>query len=66
MAGKYSPLGHYLKNQPKEKIKISLTFGKIEEIINTKLPKSAIDYSARWSNEVEGSHVQSHAWLNAG
>jgi len=66
MAGKYTPLHNFLKNlDPKQK-EITLSFTKIEAIINDKLPYSSKHYTAWWSNEQEGNHVHAHAWMNAG
>jgi hypothetical protein len=66
MAGKYTPLYNYLKNLETTKNEITLSFKKIEEIINDKLPYSARNHTAWWANEQEGNHVHAHAWMNAG
>jgi hypothetical protein len=67
MTSKYTPLANYLQNAGKSMSEITLTFEKIEEIINDKLPMSARTYVAWWSNEASGgTHVQSQAWLSAG
>lgn len=64
MAGKYTPLERYLKTAPKNDL--TLSFADIERILNDKLPKSAMEYSAWWTNELEGTHVQAHSWMDAG
>lgn len=66
MAGKYTPLEQYLRNLPNEQKEITLTFAQIETIIQDSLPRSSKEHSAWWSNEVDGNHVQAHAWINAG
>jgi hypothetical protein len=63
---KYSPLQSYLENLPITQREITLTFVKINEIINDRLPYSAHQHRAWWGNERNGDHVEAHAWLNAG
>ena len=64
MAGKYSPLEHYLRDLPESQV--TLDFEQIERIIDDKLPSSAYEYWAWWANEKEGNHVNARAWANAG
>jgi hypothetical protein len=66
MAGKYTPLEQHLKALLIEKREVTMTFGQIERILNDTLPVSASKYRPWWSNEVEGFHVQSQAWLGVG
>jgi len=66
MARKYAPFYNYLKNLDPNRRDITLPFEKIEEIIDDKLPYSARNYRAWWSNEQNGQHVHAHAWMNAG
>ncbi len=66
MAGKYTPLEHYLRDLPASQKEITLTFDQIERILNDKLPHSAYEYQAWWANEKEGNHVNAQAWANAG
>jgi len=66
MAGKYTPLGKYLKNIPANVSDMTLSFENIIEIIGSPLPYSAYHYPAWWSNEKHGNHVEAHAWMNAG
>ena len=66
MAGKYTPLEHYLRGLPENQRDVTLSFEQIERIINDKLPPSAQQHRAWWSNETDGDHVSAHAWLNAG
>ncbi len=63
---KYTPLSNYLSTLPKTTRDITLTFDQIEQVIHTKLPKSAYQYQAWWANERRGRHVEAHAWLEAG
>lgn len=44
---------------------VEMTFGEIDRMVDG-LPASARRYRAWWSNEDEGSHVQAHAWMDAG
>lgn len=60
---KYSALCHHLENEAGTSIQLS--FDEIDSIVGG-LPASARRHPAWWSNEVEGSHVQAHAWLDAG
>ena len=41
-------------------------FAGIERILGFRLPRSAREHRAWWSNEREGSHVHARAWLVAG
>ena len=60
---KYDPLCCYL--QAETQSQIVLTYDEIEKIISAKLPHSAYQYLAWWSNHShDGS--QSAAWHNAG
>ena len=59
---KYEPLPQFLLTQ--KLTRIMLTFGEIERILGFKLPKSASEYEAWWSNNETG---HSHArWLKVG
>ena len=64
MAGKYAPLEHYLRDLPGYQQETTLTFEQIERILNVKLPPSAFEHQAWWANT--GSHVEAHAWIDAG
>jgi len=66
MAGKYTPLEHYLTALPAIQRDVTLSFEQIERILNDKLPPSAYNHRAWWANEREGQHVHAHAWLDAG
>jgi hypothetical protein len=62
MAGKYTPLEHYLYDLPELQKEVTLSFEQIERILNDKLPPSAYQYQAWWANEKEGNHVNARAW----
>ncbi|WP_029201431.1 DUF7662 domain-containing protein [Oribacterium sp. NK2B42] len=59
----YDALCNYLSQRKGQRIEMS--FSEIEEIIGDKLPKSAYEYQAWWSNSTL-RHTHSRAWLNAG
>lgn len=60
---KYSALRRQLENEAGPSVE--MTFGEVDDIVGG-LPASARRHSAWWSNELEGSHVQAHAWMDAG
>jgi hypothetical protein len=63
----YSPLRQWLSECGKETV--NLNFGQVEEILGRRLPRSAYDFNAWWSNEDDpaGSHTQSrNGWMAAG
>jgi hypothetical protein len=62
--GKYAPLGRYLASAGEESA--TLSFGRIESILGTALPRSAATHRAWWDNEIHGGHVQARAWMSAG
>jgi putative restriction endonuclease len=66
MAGKYTPLEHYLRNLPQSQREVTLRFDQMESILNTKLPASAYEDRRWWDHEKEGNHVSKRAWANAG
>jgi hypothetical protein len=60
---KYSALCRHLEAETGPSVE--MTFGEIDGVVGG-LPASARRYSAWWSNEREGRHVQARAWLDAG
>lgn len=60
---KYAALTHYLEALPHREVR--LTFGDIERLLKMKLPKSARNHRAWWSNNGDNS-VMTRAWLDAG
>jgi|SRR5688572_25066028 hypothetical protein len=61
--GKYEPLGNFLRKQTADEVKVS--FEQIERIIGDKLPASAHEHRAWWSNNPNNS-VMTKAWIEAG
>jgi len=66
MASKYSPLENYLRDLPKSRREVTLSFKQIEKILNNKLPSSAYEDRRWWDHEKEANHVDTRAWANAG
>lgn len=66
MAGKYTPLEHYLRDLPATQKEVTLSFKQIEGILNSTLPSSAYEDERWWMHETEGNHVSKRAWANAG
>lgn len=60
---KYDVLASYLKSRATETV--AMTFSEVEKVLGFKLPASAFEYPAWWSNEPTG-HVQARAWTRAG
>lgn len=60
---KYEPLPQFLRRlrAPLQR----LSFREIERILGFKLPPSAYEYEAWWSNNASG-HSHARAWLDAG
>lgn len=61
--GKYEPLSNFLRKQTAHKVTVS--FEQIERIIGDKLPASAHEHRAWWSNNPNNS-VMTKAWIEAG
>ncbi len=61
--GKYEPLGSFLRRQTTDEVLVS--FEQIERIIGDKLPASAHEHRAWWSNNPNNS-VMTKAWIEAG
>ncbi|MBL6938608.1 MAG: hypothetical protein ISS15_10275 [Alphaproteobacteria bacterium] len=59
---KYDRLGAYLRGQGKDLI--PMTFGEIERVVGTRLPKSQ-KHQAWWSNSTS-NNVMTQVWLDAG
>jgi hypothetical protein len=62
--GSYAPLAAYLAAQPPGALSVPLTFQDIEGILEDKLPPSAGEHRAWWSNDP--TKPQSAAWLDEG
>jgi hypothetical protein len=61
--GKYEPLPQFLSGKPGAAHRMS--FEQIERVLGFKLPKSAYEHEAWWSNNPAG-HSHSRTWLEAG
>jgi hypothetical protein len=61
--GKYEPLPQFLSAKPGATHRMS--FEQIERVLGFKLPKSAYEHQAWWSNNPKG-HSHSQTWLEAG
>ena len=66
MAGKYTALENYLRELSESQREVTLRFGQIERILNSKLPSSAYEDRRCWDHETEGNHVNARAWAKAG
>jgi hypothetical protein len=60
---KYSALRRQLEREASPSVE--MTFDEVDDLVGG-LPASARRYSAWWSNEREGRHVQARAWMDAG
>lgn len=60
---KYQPLAAYLRRQPYREVRLG--FGDLEKILGFKLPSSACQHRAWWSNN-GSNNVMTKAWLSAG
>jgi hypothetical protein len=59
---KYAPLGEYLARQNRDSV--SLSFGEVEKILGFKLPHSAYQQRAWWSNN-GNNNVMTRIWREA-
>jgi hypothetical protein len=60
---KYQPLTEFLRRQSRDVVRMS--FDEIERVIGAKLPPSAGDHRAWWSNNAQ-NNVMTKAWKDAG
>ncbi len=63
MAGKYAPLGDYLRSQYADEV--PMTFEAIESVIGSPLPPRAQHIRGWWSNNPT-NNVMTRVWLDAG
>ncbi len=67
MKQKYQPLKEYLNNRCKKAQRVTLSFAEIEGILGDRLPQSAYNHRAWWSNQSDVSNrPQAKAWISAG
>jgi hypothetical protein len=62
-SGKYEPLTTFLRHQSRDVV--SMSFSEIERVIRAKLPRSAMQHRAWWSNNAD-NNVMTKAWKDAG
>lgn len=62
--GKYEPLGDHLRGLDGDIW--NADFDEIEKILGFRLPNSARDHRAWWSNHSGGNHSQCAVWVEAG
>lgn len=62
--GKYEPLGDHLRALQGNNW--NANFDEIERVLGFRLPKSARDHRAWWSNHSGGNHSQAAVWVEAG
>ncbi|HXJ95300.1 MAG TPA: hypothetical protein VMT20_20860 [Terriglobia bacterium] len=63
--GKYVPLARHLLSSALTTNRVTLSFRRIEEILQADLPLAATRHRAWWGNDTSG-HVQAVAWLSVG
>jgi hypothetical protein len=66
MAGKYQALEQYLQSLPADQHGVILTFQEIEQILKTRLPRSAYIYLKWWTYESNPRSPQKQAFIRAG
>jgi hypothetical protein len=63
---KYYPLEKYLRDLPVAQEEVTLTFERIEQVLNDPLPAQAREPGPWWGNQKRGIHVETNAWMDAG
>jgi len=64
---KYTPINEYLDAQPLKNSEITLSFSRVERMLGSPLPESALHDRDWWANEYSPTdHVQARAWLASG
>ncbi|MDQ3005450.1 MAG: hypothetical protein M3R47_08720 [Chloroflexota bacterium] len=66
MTGDYTPLQKYLRSLPVTDDEVTLTFERIEQILNEPLPPAAYQDGPWWRNQQKGTYVEVNAWMDAG
>ncbi len=66
MPDKYTPLQQYFRDLPAYQEVVTLTFERIEQILDDTLPPSAHQDPAWWGNQKQGTNVETIAWMDAG
>jgi len=66
MQSKYEALQIFLQGKYLSTKHISLSFYQLEEVMGSKLPKSAYEYRQWWANQTDSNaRPQAKAWLSA-
>jgi hypothetical protein len=66
MTDQFAALEQYLRGLPPGQEELTLTFERIEQILNTYLPSLAYEEPEWWGNQKQGTQVEAIAWMNAG
>ena len=67
MPEKYTPLEKYLRELPVSQEEVTLTFERIEQILNEPLPPQAFENGPWWGNQRQGCTWKSvPGWMQAG
>jgi hypothetical protein len=66
MPSEYSLLEEYLRGLPTSEEELTLTFKRIEEILNDRLPPSALEEGPWWGNQKQGLQIETIPWMDAG
>jgi hypothetical protein len=66
MASNYPLLEQYLRRLPISEEELTLTFERIEEILNDRLPPSAREDPPWWGNQKQGIQIETNPWMDAG
>lgn len=66
MAGNYALLEQFLRGLPNSEEEVTLTFERVEEILNETLPRSAREDGPWWGNQKQGIQIETNAWMDAG
>jgi len=66
MNSDYTPLEKYLRSLTVTDDEVTLTFERIEQILNEPLPPAAHEDGPWWGNQQKGTYVEVNAWMDAG
>ncbi len=66
MHGKHTQLEQYLRDLPVSQDEVTLTFERIEQILNETLPPPAHEDGPWWGNQKQGIQIETNAWMDAG
>lgn len=62
---KYEGIATFLQTLPSHIQDVAMGFGEFESIIESELPRSALEHRSWWAND-SSSHIQSRQWLEVG